>query len=139
MTRNRFIFMLSMMIAAILLGSCNGTICNTIPVKTQVFGPTVGSTTLCVAPSECREDTMTTLVATEQCRQTDNDCAKGDKSCPLSQLCKAQGASDPGLIVTEVTWDRNSPCEKPAGTSKCTAKWKVPAGSGLHCVCDCAQ
>src|SRR5208337_5517238 len=136
MTRNRFIFVLSMMIAAILLGSCNGRMCNSIKVETQVFGPTEGSATLCVLPSECREDTMTTLVATELCGETDNECGKGDEACSLNQLCKVQGASDPGLIVTDVTWDRNSPCAKPVGTSKCTAKWKVPKGSGLRCVCD---
>lgn len=139
MTRKRIIIVLFMMIGANLLVSCAATYCDTIMVKTQVFGPTVGSTTLCVQPSECREDTMTTLVATDKCGLTDNDCGKGDEACGANQLCEVKGASDPGLIVTDVTWDRNSPCEKPKGTSKCTAKWKVPVGSSLHCVCSCSH
>ena len=139
MTRNSLFCFLSIVIAVFLMGSCGAPTCDSIQVKTQVFGPSEGSTTLCVKPTECREDIMTGLVATELCKKTDNGCGQGDKSCGLNQLCKVQGASDPGLIVTEVTWDRNSPCERPVGTSKCTAKWKVPAGSGLHCACGCAQ
>jgi hypothetical protein len=138
MTRNRLFGLLSVTVV-LLTGACGGTTCDSIQVKTQVFGPTEGTTTLCVQPLECREDVMAGLVATEQCKKTDNDCGRGDKSCALNQLCKVQGASDPGLVVTSVTWDRENACEKPAGTHKCTAKWKVPAGSGLHCACGCAQ
>jgi hypothetical protein len=144
MTTSTVICSLSAIVAVFTMGSCGGSRpiqqgadCSSIQVNSGIVGPVENTTTLCVLPTQCREDAMGGLVAKGLCSGVANNCSQGDKSCAINQLCKVTAKDD--VIVTKVTYDRDSPCEQPPGTFKCTAKWKIPAGSGLHCACACAQ
>jgi hypothetical protein len=110
--------------------------CASISVP-AVNGPGSGVQTICTAPTDCREDTMTTLIDALLCNDKSGAyCVAGTPTC--SGKCAGTVVSS-GLTATACTWDRNSECKTAAGGdgSNCTCTWTIPAGSSLACGCGC--
>jgi hypothetical protein len=142
MSRRYFVCLLTVIVTVMAISSCrNGgqRECSSIEVTSPVKGPAEDTSTLCVTATQCREDVMAGLIAQSLCKKSGNPCEPGDKSCAINQLCRIKAADDSGVIVTSVSWNRDKPCKEPAGTNECTAKWKINAGSSLHCECGCAR
>ncbi len=101
------------------------------------IGPGTGSQTICTAPTDCRENTMTTLIDSAFCAdKSGGSCPAGTPSC--NGTCAGTVVSS-GLKASACTWDRNSECKTAAGGagSNCTCSWTIPAGSSLSCGCAC--
>lgn len=116
----------------------NKNACESISIP-SINGPGSGTQTLCVLPSECREDTMTTLIDSTFCNDKSlAQCPAGNSAC--SNSCVGV-VNNSGLQVTpnSCTWDRNSECKTASGAagSNCTCNWTIPAGSSLSCGCGC--
>ena|SRR5271165_2195247 len=125
--------------------SCHGGTCSPPPppppacagIVVPPIPPSSGSQTLCVLPSECREDTMGASIATTFCNDKSGGwCGPGNLSC--SGKCGGTVGSS-GLVASACTWDRNSECLAPGGGKggNCTCAWSIPAGSSLSCGCAC--
>ena len=111
--------------------------CSSISIPS--IGPGSGESSLCVLPSECREDTMTQKLDATFCNdKSGGSCPTGNSAC--SNSCVGVVLNS-GLQVTpgSCTWDRNSECKTASGVagSNCMCKWTIPAGSALTCGCGC--
>lgn len=112
--------------------------CTSISIP-AINGPGSGTQTLCVLPSECREDAMTTKINNTFCGDKSGaSCPQGNAAC--SSSCVGVVIQS-GLQVTpgSCKWDRNSECKTASGDtgSNCTCDWTIPAGSALRCGCGC--
>jgi hypothetical protein len=104
-----------------------------------VPGPASGSLTLCVLPSDCREDTMTGKIDAAYCAdKSAASCPAGSPACPSRCVGVVQSS---GLKATVCTWDRDSECTTPEGEKggHCACAWTVPAGSAIACGCGCGS
>ena len=121
----------------LILLSCFFLSCNPTKECSDIERPALqagnnGAVTICVLPTECREDTMAKRVSELLCQDSTGQC---NRSCSNGKCVGV--VNDSGLVVTAVTWDREQTCDSPIGTSKCTAKWVIPAGKTLQCGCAC--
>lgn len=132
--------------AAVALASCGScqppppppTVCASISIPATT-GPGSGTQVLCVAPTDCREDTMAGLIASLYCSDKSGAyCAPSNSTC--SGKCGGTVVSS-GLTIAAgaCSWDRNSECKTSSGAagSNCTCAWTIPAGSSLACGCGC--
>ena len=106
-------------------------------ISMPAIPPGTGSLTMCVLPSECREDTMTTYMDSSICSDKSKaSCPAGAAAC--SNACVGTVVSS-GLKASNCSWDRNSECLTSSGDKggKCTCDWTVPAGSSIQCGCGC--
>jgi hypothetical protein len=109
--------------------------CDAITIP--AIGPGMGSQTLCVLPSECREDTMAVMIDGAFCAdKSGGTCPAGNAAC--SNACTGQVVAS-GLKATACSWDRNSECKTTSGAAggKCSCTWTIPAGGSLQCGCGC--
>ena len=132
-----------MVLVGLLAFSLAGTVaaeeraCHALHIPAPVIGPAEGRATLCVRPTQCRDDELAQLFTASQCKDKGARCARGDDLCSLDKLCLPGAAEDSDVVTRVVAYDRNEPCKAPAGTFPCTFKWKIPAKAALRCACGC--
>jgi len=115
----------------------SGLICDKISLPSTP-GPASGTFTkgICVAPLDCREDTMAKIISKQFCSDK-GGCNAGHCEATNAR-CKSK-VNNSGLQVTSCTWDRDDEqgaCEN-QGMHHCTCSWQIPAGSSLECGCEC--
>jgi len=117
-------------------GSVNEEQPNCRSIKRTPIPSGTGTTTLCVTPTQCREDEMAKLVSDSFCAEkTDETGRVCNRDCASGHCVGV--TTNSALIVTSVSWDREKKCASPTGTNECTAKWEIPAGKTVECGCDC--
>jgi hypothetical protein len=112
------------------------TACTSISIAPIENG--TGSQTLCTTATDCREDTMATLISAAFCSdKSGGSCPQGNQGC--SNKCVGV-VKNTGLIASDCSWDRNSECKTAAGVDgkNCTCTWTIPPAAALSCGCDCS-
>ena len=104
-------------------------------ITIPAVGPGTGTSVACVLPSECIEGQMAVPIDHVLCADKSGGyCPMGTEAC--SNKCSGVVLQS-GLKILSCSWNRDKPCEAPAGTSECTCTWSIPAGSTLSCGCGC--
>jgi hypothetical protein len=110
-------------------------ICDLIEPWSIVPAPGTGTTSLCVAPTDCREDNMAEIFSSKQCALQQDKCTAG--SCqPANQLCRA-GLKETGIVMKSCKWDRDGKTCDEHGNHYCTCDWELPKGKSIECGCAC--